>query len=594
MDQNRKSLQEQAMPKKQAMATSLSSGCQRILANPWIYLIVSLALLVCMLGARSLWGSEGRWAEIAREMVLRRDFFHPTINWAPYFDKPLFTYWAIVALSWITGTINEFTARLPSAIAGLAALWATVLLGKRIFSRNAGYLAGWLLLTSFGFLFWSRTACADSENLAFIMFAVLWYRAKMHKPNFLTFLVFYLICAIGAHFKGLPAAVLPVLVCLTEMIQRKTLKRYFTLSHLAAILIGLLVYLLPFVYAAYTGDGYGENGLYLAFKENILRFFSAFDHREPFYVYFYYVPLLFLPWSPLLIGALGEAFSHYKSLNQDEKWILHSLLIIFFVFTCSESRRSYYILPILPFCALLVGNLLVRTNTGDLWLKISMKVQQWLVIAASLLLILAPVVGYLMERHRGIVPPKGFTTSLFITGVLASVFFWLLLKYLTRREQDLNLCSRILPSLGAVVIISAGFFCWQQVILEQYRPYRPFLKKVRTSMGSNISPSNVALSQDTANVIFYLGFNGPMPVLKTPRDVKWFLNREGLRYMIVQRRYLKRSFSVLPEELKKHPYMSSPLYPGEKRKRMQLLVWRLSGPVETNKTGDFQKHVSGP
>jgi len=594
MDQNRKGLQEQAMPKQQAMATSLSHGCQRILANPWIFLTASLVLLVCMLGARSLWGSEGRWAEIAREMILRRDFFHPTINWVPYFDKPLFTYWAIVAVSWVAGTINEFTARLPNAIAGLTALWATVLLGKRIFSRNAGYIAGWLLLTSFGFLFWSRTACADSENLAFIMFAVLWYRAKMHKPNFLRFLVFYLICAIGAHFKGLPAAVLPVLICLADIVQRKTLKRYLTFSHLAALLIGLLVYLLPFVYAAYTGNGYGENGLYLAFKENILRFFSAFDHREPFYVYFYYVPLLFLPWSPLLIGALGHAFGHYKRLNQDEKWILHSLLIIFFIFTCSESRRSYYILPILPFCALLVGNFLVSTNTGDLWLKISIRIQQWLVIAASLLLILAPGVGYVLERHSGIVPPKGLTVSLFITGVLATVFFWLLLKSLTGREQGLNWCGKILPSIGAAAIIFAGFFCWQQVILEQYRPYRPFLKKVRAVMGSNIDPSNVALSQDTANVIFYLGFNGPMPVLKTRRDVKMFLNRNSLRYMIVQRRYLKRSFSVLPEKLKKHPFMASPLYRGQMRKKMQLLVWRLFGPVETDSIRHINDHSNRP
>ncbi len=577
---NHKGLPEEVMSKQQSMATSLAGGCQRIVANPWILLAASLALLVCMLGARSLWGSEGRWAEIAREMVLRRDFFHPTINWAPYFDKPLFTYWAIVAVSWVAGTINEFTARLPSAIAGLATLWTTVLLGKRTFSRHAGYLAGWLLLTSFGFLFWSRTACADSENLAFIMVAVLWYRARMHKPNFLRFLVFYLICATGAHFKGLPAAVLPVLICLADIVQRKMLKSYFSLSHLAAIFSGLLVYLLPFVYAAYTGEGYGENGLYLAFKENILRFFSAFDHREPFYVYFFYVPLLFLPWLPLLIGALGHAFSHYKRLNQDEKWILHSLLIIFFVFTCSESRRSYYILPILPFCALLVGNFLVSTISGDLWLKISMKIQQWLVVAASLLLILAPGVGLLLEGFVGIVPPNGLTASLFITGVLASVFFWLLLKSLTKREQGLNWCSRILPSLGAAIIIWAGFFCWQQVILEQYRPYRPFLKKVRAAMGSNIDPSNVALSQDTANVIFYLGFNGPMPVLKTPKAVRLFLDRDGIRYMIVQRRYLERSFSVLPEDLKKHPFMSSPLYPGQMRKKMQLLVWRLVGPVD--------------
>ncbi len=560
-----------------------SRPCKNILTNPWLFYGAGILLLFCMLGARSLWGSEGRWAEIAREMVLRNDYFHPTINWAPYFDKPLFTYWVIVAASWITGTINEFTARLPNAVAGLGALWATAFLGTRLFSRHAGYTAAWLLLNSFGFLFWSRTACADMENVAFILFAVLWYRLNADRADFSRFLVFYLICAVGAHFKGLPAVVLPVALCLADAVPRKTLKRYFTLSHFTAMLIGVSVYLLPFIYAAYTGGGYGENGLYLAFKENILRFFNAFDHREPFYVYLYYVPILFLPWAPLLMAALARAFRRYKYMSRDEKWILHSFLIIFFIYTISESRRSYYILPILPFCALIVGNFLARAAADTPWIKTSLRIQGWLITAACVLLILAPASGFFLEELAGIVPPEGLTISLCITGILGFLFSRLVSRALPHKGQTFDWCMGLLPSLGAVVIILAGFFCWQQVILEQYRPYKPFLKKVRTAMGGNVSPSNVALSQDTANVIFYLGFNGPMPVLKTPKTVEAFLDRDGLRYMIVQRRYLKRSFSVLPEELKKHPFMSSPLYPGQKRKKMQLLVWRLQGPVDNKK-----------
>jgi len=33
----------------------------------------------CCLGARSLWGSEDRWAEIVREMRLTGDYFQPCI-----------------------------------------------------------------------------------------------------------------------------------------------------------------------------------------------------------------------------------------------------------------------------------------------------------------------------------------------------------------------------------------------------------------------------------------------------------------------------------------------------------------------------------
>lgn len=106
------------------------------------------------LGTRGLWGSEGRWAQVTSEMFQNRDFFHPTIGGEPYFDKPLLTYWLIAGVYAVTGTLNEWIVRLPSAIAGVVTIWATVLLGRRIWSAQVGRLAGWLLLTMFGLVFW--------------------------------------------------------------------------------------------------------------------------------------------------------------------------------------------------------------------------------------------------------------------------------------------------------------------------------------------------------------------------------------------------------------------------------------------------------
>ena len=70
-------------------------------------------LFLARLGARALWSSEGRWAEIVREMLLSSNYFWPTINGKLYFDKPLLSYWFIVAATGLTGGINETAARLP-------------------------------------------------------------------------------------------------------------------------------------------------------------------------------------------------------------------------------------------------------------------------------------------------------------------------------------------------------------------------------------------------------------------------------------------------------------------------------------------------
>jgi 4-amino-4-deoxy-L-arabinose transferase-like glycosyltransferase len=240
-----------------------------------LLLSVSVLLLFWGLGARSLWAAEGRWAEIVREMLLTGDFFHPTIGGEPCFDKPLLTYWLRVIISVTTGAPNEFVVRLPSAIAGIVAIWATASIGTRLWSARVGKLAGWFLLTTYAFLFWSRTGTADAENLAFIVVAVAWYWSRRNRLGFPAILVFYLIVFVGAQTKGLTAVVVPILVVLPDMVGQRRWRLLFHPSHFLAFAIGLLVYLSPFAYASFTqASDYQSSGLGLVFQENILRYFE--------------------------------------------------------------------------------------------------------------------------------------------------------------------------------------------------------------------------------------------------------------------------------------------------------------------------------
>ncbi|MCC7213109.1 MAG: glycosyltransferase family 39 protein, partial [Candidatus Brocadia sp.] len=146
-----------------------------------VILVLACVLVFFALGDRALWGAEGRWAEITREMLLTGDYFHPTINGEPYFDKPLVTYWFIAAIALISGTLNELVVRLPGAIAGVAAVWATLRLGRRLWSPAVGRIAAVMLMTSYGLISQSRVAAADTENLATVMLATLWYWSRRDK-----------------------------------------------------------------------------------------------------------------------------------------------------------------------------------------------------------------------------------------------------------------------------------------------------------------------------------------------------------------------------------------------------------------------------
>ena len=107
-----------------------------------IFWSVAAIVLLLYIGARGLWGAEDRWAEVVREMRLTGDYFHPKINGKPYFDKPLLSYWLIALVAGVTGRLDEWAVRLPSAIAGLVGLAATISLGRRLFSDRCARTAG--------------------------------------------------------------------------------------------------------------------------------------------------------------------------------------------------------------------------------------------------------------------------------------------------------------------------------------------------------------------------------------------------------------------------------------------------------------------
>ena len=85
---------------------------------------------------------DGIWAEVTREMLLARDFFHPTINGNPYFDKPLLTYWLIVICSYFAGGVDEWSTRLPRENNGVRSTYLTDNLSKQdeLLSRVAFYM----------------------------------------------------------------------------------------------------------------------------------------------------------------------------------------------------------------------------------------------------------------------------------------------------------------------------------------------------------------------------------------------------------------------------------------------------------------------
>jgi hypothetical protein len=126
-----------------------------------------------------------------------------------------------------------------------------------------------------------------------------------------------------------------------------------------------VVYFIPFFASTYYGSAsYGQNGLYLVYRENILRYFQPFDHQGPIYTYFIYLPVYLLPSVILFFPALFSLKSRWKNLSANSKWVVCTLTALFLFFSLSGSRRSYYVLPMIPFAILLSADwILSAANT---------------------------------------------------------------------------------------------------------------------------------------------------------------------------------------------------------------------------------------
>src|SRR5579883_3641559 len=98
-----------------------------------LVLVAAIGAVVCLtgLGKPALWEpDEGRYGEIAREMLVRGDYVTPRDDWVRYFEKPPLMYWLTAASIRSLG-VNEFSARLPAACFSVGQLVISAALDRK-------------------------------------------------------------------------------------------------------------------------------------------------------------------------------------------------------------------------------------------------------------------------------------------------------------------------------------------------------------------------------------------------------------------------------------------------------------------------------
>jgi 4-amino-4-deoxy-L-arabinose transferase-like glycosyltransferase len=347
----------------------------------WPFLALALVAGVAILyfsrlGAMPLSDrDEGEYASAVSAMARSGDYVIPRLNGQPYLEKPILIYWTMAA-GQAMGLAGETAARAPSALSAFGLTLLMAWLAMRVSgSLSLAVLCG--AATAFMPLMAlvGRSCLTDMLLTLFTTGALaFFFVASESQPLWdrRWYLAAWACLGLGFLTKG-PVAVAAVLpTVLAYALWQRQLWRVLKRCQMSC---GLLIFLginLPWYGLAFHRQG---EEFWLAFflSQNLRRFSEVLlDHGGG---WFYYLPVLLLgghPFSAAALPALGTAlFCNCRAvLLADPLARLRLLaalavLVVLLAFTLAATKQINYILPAMPFLALLAGYALWRWGAGE-------------------------------------------------------------------------------------------------------------------------------------------------------------------------------------------------------------------------------------
>ena len=423
-----------------------------------VSLLLFLAIIVFYfygLGRLPLLGpDEPRYAQVAREMFLRRDLITPTLGGHTWFEKPALLYWMMIVSFKMFG-VTEFAARLGPALSGLLTIAAVWCVGRRVElvssaneASGLGFWSAFVTATSLGIIVFSRGASFDilitMTTTWALAFFILQELAQTPRARTALLTGFYALVGLSLLAKGLVGIVIPFgVLTFYYVLRREWPARYVWLSLFWGTPIALAVS------ATWYGPVIARHGwLFIDqffIQHHFARYISnKYHHSQRFYFYLLIIVPLTLPWTPFLVDALarirGSLLRDVDSLSKVRVFSLAWLVLPILFFSFSGSKLPGYILPVLPAASLLAGERISRLDLPSVALGWSLRA------TGMVSLIMGAGVLFFAARTSGLSMRCGITISLplFIAGLLAIVW---------TRMRNTSIVLVAWATLAALVIV---------------------------------------------------------------------------------------------------------------------------------------------
>lgn len=437
----------------------LSRGWQFV----WLFLLGGF-LFFFRLGVPGLMDpDEGRYAEIAREMLASGDFITPQLNFLPYLEKPPLVYWLTALLLKLCGSA-EWAVRLVPALSALGGMWAVSWLATQLWDPETALVSAIITATSTGFFLLGRILTLDMTLTCSLSWGVALAYVAWRNGTRRYLLWAYLMLGLGVLTKGPVALVLPALIFLIALIMAGQGRQWRRLWHPGGALLLVLLVLPWYILVAWQDPEFGR---YFFWEEHVQRFLTPRIHAgQPFYFYVGVVLVGFLPWTFLLPWGWGATTGDLRGSQAaaDRRFLIIWFGVVFVFFSLARAKLFPYLLPGLPPLALLMGKALVGAGAQD---RFASRLWRWTLLgwlAAAILLLIG------MAALRLVAPQTWARLADLAPLLLAAGFVLALLPLLLLCQRAATPILRVAVLVGGALVFNLLLIMGVERLAERRSP----------------------------------------------------------------------------------------------------------------------------
>lgn len=320
--------------------------------------LLALTLPFWDLGAPLLEVDDARYAQVPAEMLASGDWTVPTLNGLPYIEKPPLWYWLATSSYRVFG-VSEAAARLPLALLALLGALGAWWLGAWLYAPAVGRLAGAATASALLWALLAHNMTLDLPVSVFLFGTVAFALRAMLRPEDGRWAApaAWACAALAFLSKGLISVLFPAAWVVGLVFLRPELRagaRAF-LRPDGPLFAAAIV--LPWLFAISTAK---PDFLQVFFiEQHFQRFLTPkYNRGAGWWFYLAVLPVGLLPWTvPALAGFLRAARRPFGGDVRDFALACWIAGVAFF-FSISHSKLATYVLPVVPFCAVLAARYL--------------------------------------------------------------------------------------------------------------------------------------------------------------------------------------------------------------------------------------------